>query len=69
MEEGATTAAATCQGRPNHCRGGNSRGNLSGGTLFTSWCQQWWMKAVGGGGGSGGGQRPATDDSFDGSEQ
>jgi hypothetical protein len=36
-------------------RGSNGGGNLSRGTLFTSWSQRWWMKAAGHGG-SGSGQ-------------
>ncbi len=69
MAGGATMAAATCWGRYNYCCGGNSGGNLWGGsTLFPSECQWEWMKAVGGSGG-GSGRQSAADDSVDGSGQ
>jgi hypothetical protein len=60
--------AATCWGRSNSCCGGDGRGELSGGTLFTSRCRWWWMKAVDGGGGRGCWWRSVADDSVDGDE-
>ncbi len=51
----APAAAATAT--HHHCSG-NGGGNLSGSTLFTSWCWRWWMKAFGGG--KGGDRRQTT---------